>query len=251
MKLVIDIPEGVYKCVMDGTYCGTLYDELKNGVPVEPEKCGDCISRIDILKKLNNLCNNTCEYSKIQRKSMCDSCNLDLVFDMINNAKAVEPEKCGDCISRKALLRKLQKVATESWKMKLECNAEIVWNQCIDFVKDEPSIEPERKTGKCGDCVSRKELLKKFTYSYKGEKIPEVDCDNFPTQISFKDVKKWIREAPSVEPERKTGKWVDGKCNRCGTHAPFWEMATTYYCSDYCPKCGCRMKGGVNCNAED
>ena len=20
--------------------------------------------------------------------------------------------------------------------------------------------------------------------------------------------------------ERKTGKWVDGKCNKCGTHAP-------------------------------
>ena len=43
MKIVIDIPEEVYKCVMDGTYCGTLYEELKNGVPVDT--CGDCISR--------------------------------------------------------------------------------------------------------------------------------------------------------------------------------------------------------------
>ena len=38
MKLVIDIPKEVYKCVMDGTYCGTLYEYLKNGVPVEPER---------------------------------------------------------------------------------------------------------------------------------------------------------------------------------------------------------------------
>ena len=50
-----------------------------------------------------------------------------------------------------------------------------------------------------------------------------------------------INELPSVEPERKTGMWIDGKCNRCGTHAPFWEMATTYYCSEYCPKCGAEM----------
>ena len=40
MKFVIDIPKEVYKCVMDGTYCGTLYEELKNGVPVEPERKG-------------------------------------------------------------------------------------------------------------------------------------------------------------------------------------------------------------------
>ena len=37
MKLVIDIPKEVYNCVIDGTYCGTLYDELKNGVPFAPE----------------------------------------------------------------------------------------------------------------------------------------------------------------------------------------------------------------------
>ena len=38
MKIVIDIPEEVYKCVMDGTWCGSLYEELKNGVPVEPDR---------------------------------------------------------------------------------------------------------------------------------------------------------------------------------------------------------------------
>lgn len=58
---------------------------------------------------------------------------------------SVEPERCSDCINREALLRKLQKVSTEAWKMKLKCNAETVWNQCIDYVKDAPSVEPERK----------------------------------------------------------------------------------------------------------
>lgn len=41
--------------------------------------------------------------------------------------------------------------------------------------------------------------------------------------------------------ERKTGRWIDGKCNRCGTHAPYWAMASTYYLSEYCPHCGAYM----------
>lgn len=31
MQIVIDIPEEMYKNVLNGTYCGTLYEELKNG----------------------------------------------------------------------------------------------------------------------------------------------------------------------------------------------------------------------------
>ena len=53
MKIVIDIPEAVYKCVMDGTYCGTLYEELKNGVPVDT--CGDCINRAAVIDRINRL----------------------------------------------------------------------------------------------------------------------------------------------------------------------------------------------------
>jgi len=43
MKLIIDIADDQYKAVQDGMWCGSLYEELKNGIPVEP--CGDCISR--------------------------------------------------------------------------------------------------------------------------------------------------------------------------------------------------------------
>lgn len=47
----------------------------------------------------------------------------------------------------------------------------------------------------------------------------------------------------SIEPERKTGRWIKGKCSNCGAHAPFWPMASTYYESDYCPNCGSEMRG--------
>ena len=81
-----------------------------------------------------------------------------------------------------------------------------------------------------GDLISRQAVLDLFA-----EK-----CD---TVRPYHEVWQAVKKLPSVEPERKTGKWVDGKCNRCGTHAPFWEMATTYYCSDYCPNCGSSMEG--------
>lgn len=119
----------------------------------------------------------------IAKSSKSNWIDNSVLFKRVSGLPSVEPEKCSDCINREALLRKLKKVSIESWKMKLKCNAETVWNQCIDYVKD----------------------------------------------------------APSVEPERKTGKWVEGKCNRCGTHAPFWAMATTYYRSNYCPGCGAKM----------
>jgi len=38
------------------------------------------------------------------------------------------------------------------------------------------------------------------------------------------------------------GKWIDGKCNKCGSHSPFWPMASTYYESKYCPNCGADMR---------
>jgi hypothetical protein len=46
MKLIIDIADDQYKAVQDGMWCGSLYEELKNGIPVE--QCVDCIRRQDV-----------------------------------------------------------------------------------------------------------------------------------------------------------------------------------------------------------
>lgn len=48
----------------------------------------------------------------------------------------------------------------------------------------------------------------------------------------------FIDAAPVVH-----GWWINGKCNKCGGHAPFWVMATTYYPSKFCPHCGAKMDG--------
>lgn len=60
--------------------------------------------------------------------------------------------------------------------------------------------------------------------------------------IALQEAIKLIPAADVVE--RKTGKWIDGKCDQCGAHAPFWSMASTYYESKFCPHCGAKMIGG-------
>lgn len=47
----------------------------------------------------------------------------------------------------------------------------------------------------------------------------------------------------SVQQEQKRGKWINGACNQCGSHAPYWPMAATYYRSNFCPNCGADMRG--------
>lgn len=38
VKLIIEIPKPMYESVQSGTYCGTLYEELKNGIPLDDVK---------------------------------------------------------------------------------------------------------------------------------------------------------------------------------------------------------------------
>jgi hypothetical protein len=75
--------------------------------------------------------------------------------------------------------------------------------------------------------------IDQFFVGEDGSLVLADDCG----KMTYCDTKRF-----KVEPERENGKWIDGKCNKCGTLAPFWEMATTYYCSEYCPKCGADMR---------
>ena len=52
---------------------------------------------------------------------------------------------------------------------------------------------------------------------------------------------KRLNALPTVHPEPQEGHWINGKCDLCGEHAPFWCMASTYHESNYCPNCGAKM----------
>jgi len=65
-------------------------------------------------------------------------------------------------------------------------------------------------------------------------------------KLSDKCRERWLKsvDLPSAQPERKKGKWINGVCDQCGSHAPYWAMASTYYRSSFCPNCGADMREG-------
>lgn len=99
----------------------------------------------------------------------------------------------------------------------------------------------------CGDIISRREAIKKFTYNYKGQRIPDYDCDNWPTQIDLITVRKYLRELPPVisQPKEKTGHWIIlddcehfiAKCSECGEVEDSRMIIMYPYCH-----CGAKMQ---------
>lgn len=94
------------------------------------------------------------------------------------------------------------------------------------------------------DLIRRKDALRPFTISWKGERIPETDIDNFPTQISFRDVKKILREVPSAKPKSGIWRHYEGMltCSECGTE--YYDDIMEYTgdkAPKFCPECGAKM----------
>lgn len=73
-------------------------------------------------------------------------------------------------IDADALKRKMQKVATKAWKMKLNASIEKTFNQCIDYIDSAPTIEP--KQGEWIPCSERlPEIGMKTILLYDSEEI--------------------------------------------------------------------------------
>ena len=86
------------------------------------------------------------------------------------------------------------------------------------------------------NCVSRDDVLDMLNQI----DISVYDGDGFQKE-------EWVafaKNLPSVEPERKTGKWIDDgdgcfKCSKCNT-AFCWS--SRILASNFCPECGADMR---------
>ena len=117
------------------------------------------------------------------------------------------------------------------------------WNSThvIATLKELPSVQPDP----CEDAVSRKAALSMIdTYMNKS-----VELHYLPTSDG---IKKLISILPSVQSERKTGRWIpvtNGRgghqCDRCGCYAPSYQSGTEWL-SNFCPECGADMRGEAN-----
>jgi len=83
------------------------------------------------------------------------------------------------------------------------------------------------------DCVSRQAAIDAITH--------ELRCGSVMDQCGLETAYDLIKELPSVEPERKSGKWIniDGSTNRadcscCGNRGRAWM--------NYCYLCGAKME---------
>ena len=58
---------------------------------------------------------------------------------------------------------------------------------------------------------------------------------------AYRDIRDGIKEEPTIDPERKTGKWTDDNaCQFCGFQ-PWYER--DIHSLSFCPHCGADMRG--------
>ena len=142
-----------------------------------------------------------------------------------------------DCISREAVIRLVEQYPN------------IIGNRCsglIADIKHLPSVTPSYNSIKtelkpCEDCVSREAVLNLFRPS-------EELQDSTLSKHWFDFVSKYINKLPSVQLQKKKGKWIvteddlDGvnfpsfscECSECGADFS-WK-------TDFCPGCGAEME---------
>ena len=60
------------------------------------------------------------------------------------------------------------------------------------------------------------------------------DIDKY--HVSDGKFQHWVQIQPTIEPDRKKGKWIDDNCSECGFYVHHGDMR------NYCPNCGAKME---------
>ena len=118
------------------------------------------------------------------------------------------------------------------------------------LINMQPTIEPSTS---CSEFPNNSNVIN------RQDAIDALDkrFDNIPIEQTAEILmlRRDLRELPTVQPERKQGKWVYGEdeygidgyhCDKCGFFVP-WDYAHKFinYIEDYnfCPHCGAKMGG--------
>lgn len=215
----------------------------------------DLISREEVLNLLDTAFENGAFDGRYAYENLVDAIQ--------NLIHPLEKEFCEDAVSRYAAINALWKALYEyedkTEKQFIESDELNVadWIEHRIFVQNMsdidrqtilalPSAWPEKrteertKTHAC-DCISRKAAIDALSHM--------MDTDGFRDgwAVSRANVDCMLRYLPSVEPERKQGKWLlkiedwnRWTCSECGFSTRTDIHVTLGY--DYCPKCGAPME---------
>ena len=93
-----------------------------------------------------------------------------------------------------ALKRRAKKVATESWKMKIEAKVETVLNQFIDWINEAPTIQPEPHWISCSEKLPKTGQDVELCCGYKifsGEMVRYICIAFHVNQYEMKADENW------------------------------------------------------------
>lgn len=92
------------------------------------------------------------------------------------------------------------------------------------------------------DTISRQAIKEKLQEHYNFFVDVYGGFENMPSNIKIRvdEITNCIAEVvniPAVQPEQKTGRWIDDNCSECGQYVYHGDAR------NYCPNCGAYMKG--------
>lgn len=130
----------------------------------------------------------------------------------------------------------------------------------IQMIDDAPTVQPNTTThdsipaetgkkdgdGTSGDCISRQVAIDALNH------MRSEDFDGLI--VNRQKVESMLKALPSIQPERKTGRWITDdselgiKCNKCGKSFSDYVNAGTEYVflmetPKFCPNCEADMRG--------
>lgn len=148
----------------------------------------------------------------------------------------IEPEKCGDCISREYI----ESIVEELENICINSNEHIL--SLLSNIKNAPSIMPQPE--RCEDCISRRAIIGKCEDTAKATSdIGEMNT-GFIMALDF--IADYAKHMSSVEPERKTGHWhlldecanEGWYCDQCNKKVFRADFSNTMKKYKFCPNCG-------------
>ena len=85
------------------------------------------------------------------------------------------------------------------------------------------------------DLISRQAAIDALRVAYWDDNIQSAKDDPCIVDAMTDWAIRQVKALPSVQPERKTGRWIDDNCSECGQYVFHGDAR------NFCPNCGSPM----------